>query len=129
MKNIHITPTDNPKCDCSEQDIDCQCLGYKIIIPKQEQKQMLSEMMQEDEKLGLYDDSVEQAAKNFYPVETTDLICSPKWVRKAFIVGAEWQKKQMYSKEEVIKLLKGMRVVCTFGSSEEIEDYINNIKK
>ena len=49
-----------------------------------------------------------------------------------FRLGSEWQQEQnkkLYNEEEVIKLLKGMRVVCTFGSSEEIEDYINNIKK
>ena len=30
-------------------------VGYKIIIPKEEQKQNLIDMMQDDEKLGLYD--------------------------------------------------------------------------
>ena len=31
------------QCSCSYQDIDCQCLGYKIIIPKEEQERMYSE--------------------------------------------------------------------------------------
>ena len=94
------------QCDCSEQDIDCQCFGYKIITPKEKQKQLLSEMMQEDEKSGLYDETIEEAAKNFYPVETNDLICSPKLVRDAFLAGALWQQKQMYSKQQVLELMK-----------------------
>ena len=73
---------------------------------KEKQKQILSEMMQEDEKSGLYDETIEQAAKNFYPIETTDLICSPKLVRDSFLAGALWQQRQMYSKHQTFELMK-----------------------
>ena len=69
--------------------------------------------------------------------ETLEEAAEKYWDRQpynedAFKEGAKWQQEQnkkLYNEEEVIKLLKGMRVVCTFGSSEEIEDYINNINK
>ena len=34
-------------------------------------------------------ENLEEAAKEFYPPSTTDLICSPKLVRDAFIAGAK----------------------------------------
>jgi hypothetical protein len=51
------------------------------------------------------EETLEEAAKNFYQPITTNLICSPKLVRDAFIVGAKWQQEQMYSKEEVRQML------------------------
>ena len=35
-------------------------IGYKIIIPNEEQKQNLIDMIQDDEKLGLYDESKQE---------------------------------------------------------------------
>jgi hypothetical protein len=40
-------------------------------------------------------ETLEEAAKRFYPLTTTDLICSPKLVRDAFIEGAKWQAERM----------------------------------
>ena len=48
---------------------------------------------------------MEEASKEFYPPTTTDLICSPKLVRDAFIAGAKFQAERMYSEEEVLGLL------------------------
>jgi hypothetical protein len=39
-------------------------------------------------------ETIEQASESFYPLQTTDLICSPKLVRDAFIAGATWQLSQ-----------------------------------
>ena len=97
---------------------------------KEKQKKILSEMMQEDEKSGLYDDTIEQAAKNFYPVETNDLICSPKLVRDAFLAGALWQQKQMYSEEEARKIWHaGQEYWKTSGESITFEELIEHFKK
>lgn len=60
-------------------------IGYKIIIPKEEPKQ----------------ETLEEAAERFYPPKTTDLICSPKLVRDAYIAGAKWQAKRMYREEDM----------------------------
>lgn len=54
-------------------------------------------------------ETLEEAAERFYPPKTTDLICSPKLVRDAFIAGAEWQSERMYSAEEVIKIVEKSR--------------------
>ena len=47
---------------------------------------------------------LEEAADKYYPPKTTDLICSPKLVRDAFVEGAKWQAERMYSEEEVKRL-------------------------
>ena len=62
---------------------------------KEEQKQILSEMMQEDEKLGLYDDTIEQAAQE-YSKYLDD------FSYQDFQAGALWQQKQMYSEEDML---------------------------
>ena len=55
----------NPTCEFVEIYQDKKDYGefqwyseYKIIFPKEKQKQILSEMMQEDEKSGLYDETL-----------------------------------------------------------------------
>ena len=40
-------------------------------------------------------ETLEEAAERFYPPTTTDLICSPKLVRDAFIAGANYMAKNM----------------------------------
>ena len=123
---------------------------YKIIIPKEELKQKfdidtcryfdievgcekekcICENIQKEEPKQ---ETLEEAAKNYGKIRNEldygQLYCNSV---DSFKAGAKWQQEQnkkLYNEEEVIKLLKVMRVVCTFGSSEEIEDYINNIKK
>jgi hypothetical protein len=51
------------------------------------------------------DKELEEAAERFYPPTTTDLICSPKLVRDAFIAGGNHMAERMYSEEEVLFLL------------------------
>lgn len=117
---------------------------YKIIIPKEEDFELVS-IGEETIKLAIpmiqdkedtKQETLEEAAERLYPTTINSFTDSgfdtSETERLIFKNGAKWQQEQnkkLYNEEEVIKLLKGMRVVCTFGSSEEIEDYINNINK
>lgn len=66
---------------------------------KEKQKQILSEMMQEEEKSGLYDETLEEAAKKEWGhIHRTGVL--------GFIDGAKWQQKQMYSTQQVLELMK-----------------------
>jgi hypothetical protein len=64
------------QCSCSYQDIDCQCSGYKIVIPKEEPKQ--ETLKEAAERLCLNID------------------------RPIFKQGAKWQQERSYSEEEVL---------------------------
>ena len=83
---------------------------YKIIIPQEEPKQDCTcgvcneceeqetiQILNEAKENALKQSTLEEAAKEFYPPTTTDLICSPKLVRDAFIAGANYQAERMYS--------------------------------
>jgi hypothetical protein len=90
---------------------------YKIIIPQEEQKQHLINIMQYDEGLGLYEEpekeSLEEAAENYGwriktntfsdPVKANDLANSAK---QDFINGANYQAERMYSEEEVKEIVE-----------------------
>jgi hypothetical protein len=114
----------------SSEPISKDKLHYKIIIPQEEPKQECGYCKQPISKYGCAcgkqieepkQETLEEAAKEFYPLTTTDLICSPKLVRDAFIEGAEWQAERMYSEEEVLDILfkhtedmlKGIRLTLT----------------
>lgn len=53
-------------------------------------------------------ETIEEAAAKFYPPTTTDLICSPKLVRDAFIEGAKWKAERNYF--EVVEFAEWIRV-------------------
>ena len=63
---------------------------YKIIIPKEEQKQHLIDMMKSDEEFGLYDEpkqeTLEEAAERHRYGNTYN----------NFIRGAKWQQEKMF---------------------------------
>jgi hypothetical protein len=65
----------------SECICENSCRGFVNVKCKQLKKQ----------------ETLEEAAEEFYPPITTDLICSPKLVRDAFIAGANYQAERMYS--------------------------------
>ncbi len=67
---------------------------------------------------------IEEAAKEFYPPTTTDLICSPKLVRDAFIAGAKWQAERMYSEEQVYNLLYKL-----LPDKQELDEWFSQFKK
>ena len=77
---------------------------YKIIIPKQEQKQHLIDIMQGDEELGLYEEpkqeTLEEAAEKESEVQGWGKYESDSEqyaIKQSFIRGAEWQSERMYN--------------------------------
>jgi hypothetical protein len=99
-----------------------------IIIPKEEQKQHLIDIMRGDEELGLYEEpkqeTLEEAAAKY--VET-------KWEpaqeenRESFIDGAKWQAKRSYSEEEVIEF--GERIAWNMVGKTITESFIRKVSK
>ena len=63
---------------------------------KEKQKQILSEIMQDDEKSGLYDDLVYTAAEYYSEGYGNDND------KESFLAGAKWQKERMYSEEDML---------------------------
>ena len=88
---------------------------------KEKQKQILSKMMQEDEKLGLYNETVEEVAKKEWGnIHRTGVL--------GFIDGAKWQQKQMYSEEEARKIwYAGQYYWRTNGESITFEELTSNL--
>jgi hypothetical protein len=110
---------------------------YEIIIPqeetKQEQKQHLIDLMRLDEEQQI----LEEAAENYsiihgekYEVKgELHFVNTFNDIENAFIAGAEWQAKQMYSEEEVRNIAN-----WAFGfyrrndlSDSELEDEFNRV--
>ena len=105
---------------------------YKIIIPKENQKQHLIDMMKADEELGLYEEPkqetiLEQIDQNnpvtrgstalVYKQETLEEVAETHTFnfyekedrevgKQSFIEGAKWQQEQMYSEEELLQILE-----------------------
>ena len=88
------------------------------MTPKEAQKQNLINMMQDDEKLGLYEEpkqeTIEEAAKKYYE-DNIDESNIPRehyeWEIQNLISGFayKWQQEQnknLYSEEEVLELLQ-----------------------
>ena len=98
------TYTTQRKCDLCNGE---KYWNKKILV--EEPKQYTSEELEgfEDFKklIKPKQESLEEAAEEFYPPTTTDLICSPKLVRDAFIAGVKWQTERSYSEEEVCDIL------------------------
>jgi hypothetical protein len=77
---------------------------YKIVIPKEEQKQHLIEIMRGDEELGLYDEpqeTLEEVADNH-----ANQFIDGREHYYGFIAGAKWQAERMYNEEEVLEILE-----------------------
>lgn len=90
---IYYCEQDDPFC----QYPNCVC---NTVKPKQDRKQILSEMMQEDE-------IIEQFAIKYSNMHQDVSSTLGKYLVKAvFKDGAIWQQKQMYSKQQVLELMK-----------------------
>ncbi len=91
---------------------------------KEKQKQILSEMMQEDEKSGLYDETIEQAALNNCVCKTKECVHF-----KSFLNGAKWKQERIYSKEEVLEIIDSL--FHRYASSFRIDakEYFLRFKK
>jgi hypothetical protein len=135
----------NPTCEFVEVQkwTNYSEVKYKLIIPQEEPKQefllfdkekantITSEGQKTVRELQntIQQETLEEAAKEFYPPTTTDLICSPKLVRDAFIAGANYQAQRMYSEQiELINWLQQSLTAKKFYSTDA-EDLIKQFKK
>ena len=88
-------------------------------MDKEQQKKHLIDMMEQDEKLGLYDEpkqeTLEQAAEKYclinnIPVDTmivkNDRSCEFETPISMLIKGAKWQEQRMYSEEDMKSILQ-----------------------
>jgi hypothetical protein len=140
----------NHTCDFVEVELECfyqgkcvkeRCLTYccdekqyKIIIPQEEPKQDCTcgvcneceeqetiQILNEAKENALKQSTLEEAAKEFYPPTTTDLICSPKLVRDAFIAGAKFQAERMYAEADNIMRFLDTEVELKLSDTKTIE--------
>jgi hypothetical protein len=79
-------------------------------MKKEQQKQHLIDMMKADEELGLYEETLEEAAKVYAepyrcPATNDNEYCKHDII-SAFNNGAKWQSERSYSEKEVIELLQ-----------------------
>jgi hypothetical protein len=144
----------NPSCESVEVDKNWnypldKSWEYKLrIIPQEEQRQHLIDIMRGDEELGLYE---EPKQIKCYCGHTTYCDCSPleepkqetlegaaekytplRIERKAFIEGAKWQTERMYSEEESIqKIIDYVDFQFNTGGelNSEIKKWFEQFKK
>jgi hypothetical protein len=89
---------------------------YKIIIPKEEQKQHLIDMMRNDEELELYDE--------------TEHLLSTQVNKERLLEDVKEETQRMYSEEEVIDLLQEMNDYPTiFEGRIDIKEWFEQLKK
>jgi hypothetical protein len=89
---------------------------YKIIIPKEEQKQHLIDMMRNDEELELYDE--------------TEHLLSTQTNKERLLEDVKEETQRMYSEEEVIDLLQEMNDYPTiFEGRIDIKEWFEQLKK
>ena len=89
---------------------------YKIIIPKEEQKQHLIDMMKSDEELGLYDE--------------TEHLLSTQANKERLLEDVKEETQRMYSEDEVIDLLQEMNDYPTiFEGRIDIKEWFEQLKK
>ena len=125
------------------------CVWYKIIIPKEEilpeqiwndekmegvkkliQKQKLIEIIKSDEELGLYEETLEEAAERNHNEQRLNTY-TPYSFNDAFKDGAKWQQEQdnkKWTNEEVYELLTKFHVV-TDGTLKFQEQFFKQFKK
>lgn len=107
---------------------------------KEEQKKHIIEMMQKDEKLGLYDETLEQAANrilsnrvealSFYMQKDTFYFY--KSLIKDFAIDvAKWQAKEMYCKKSVNEMFDTLKRNSVNNSAiiTDIDLFIDSWKK
>ena len=113
-------------------------LTEDLYCEKCEQKQHLIDMMQDDEKLGLYDETLEEAAYEYAepyrcPATNENEYCKHDII-SAFNNGAKWQAERMYSEEDMIEFAKWvfLEVGSNTGKDRTNKELFNewlNIKK
>jgi hypothetical protein len=131
----------------------CPIEGLYTIIPKEEikleevfndekrermkeliKKRKLASMMQDDEELGLYEETLEEAAyqarRDYQDKVGKDgmndcIMFDAMKIQKGFELGAKWQQERSYSEEEVLKLLLN----CPTNTEKETIEWFEQFKK
>jgi hypothetical protein len=93
----------NPSCEevevYNDKNVGYEYDHYSIIIPKEEQKQHLIDIMEKDEELGLYDieNDWDKILEEYYDQPKLNFISLNKWLKENY----EIPKKKMGTKEEI----------------------------
>jgi hypothetical protein len=111
---------------------------------KEQQKKHIIDMMQEDEELGLYDvfnDEKRQGVKDLIDKHTQETLEEASWkfnplkkldgefLRAAFIKGAQWQAKRMYSEQDLREAFNCARHIGRNNIAYEFDEWFNRHKK
>jgi hypothetical protein len=140
----------NPSCESVEVDKNWnypldKSWEYKLrIIPQEEQKQHLIDMMRGDEELGIYWEGVEKSnyimsidphdkqetleeaalnySKQFLSAEDSLPQCD-------FKKGAKWQSERMYSEEEVLEIIRQYALEEHLITSSKPDIWFEQFKK
>lgn len=117
-------------CDCSEMDMSCQCLGYIIIIPKEELSSKLHIGEEVDESYPeafRKDETLEEAAKKLFGNLETGTGAERK---RIWLNGVKWQQERMYTKEDMKQaFLDGLFYSSGDTVENAIEEWFENFKK
>lgn len=101
----------------------CQCPGERLIVPKEEQKQSIIDMMKQDEELGLYRETFEQYLQRLKDRRTED---DYKYTDEDFTKYEDYIRDCCKSGMSVYKCLEFMY----FAEKEiKLEDVFNDEKK
>lgn len=104
----------NPSCEYIEVE-DCRGLvrqlnfDYRIIIPQEDSKQ----------------ETLEEASWKFNPLKKLD----GEFLRAAFIKGAQWQAKRMYSEQDLREAFNCARHIGRNNIAYEFDEWFNRHKK
>jgi hypothetical protein len=124
-------------CDCSQMGINCQCLGYKIIIPKEEPT-MITDWLDKHGDLEIYKKvekqlELEEAAKEFVLSHDFSKLFSPTnpnhLANRCFQYGANWQAERSYSEEEVQLILSKLLTNIKNGNAGNSVEWFEQFKK
>ena len=112
---------------------------YKIIIPNEESKQHLIDIMKGDEELGLYEEPKQEIISSIEDAEITfaneikqiSEYDKGRWYGR--IEGVIWMKEKMYSEEEVLELLPKFASYTLLNADEEsrlsLKEWFEQFKK
>jgi hypothetical protein len=137
----------NPSCESVDVKLHQESLGevfngkntntmwtdpkYKIIIPKEEQKQHIIDIMKADEELGLYKETLEEAAKQYAIKEDAGEGDDRKIseINSDFLEGAKWQQEKMYTEEEVKQIIDKTLIEYTDLDLSDVPHWFIQFKK
>jgi len=104
---------------------------YKIIIPKEEQKQHLIDMIRNDEELGLYEETeqettLEEAAENYSKGKSSSSVFQEAH-KKDFTEGAKWQAQRIERLRNELYEQLPTGEVNAFDLIKTINNHINKL--